>query len=183
MSGPVDILIEERAWKREIPDLADAANAAASAALTEAGFDPAECELSLLACDDARISALNARFRGIERPTNVLSWPALEAADALPGQSPRLPRLPETPGPCHLGDVALALQTAMREANQRGVRLKSHAIHLILHGSLHLCGYDHETAADAALMEGTETRLLRGLGIADPYVIVEADADATASNR
>lgn len=177
----VDLVVEDPAWDTALPDLAEVAERAARAALAEAGLDPARWTLSLLACDDARIAGLNARFRGREGPTNVLSWPAFPLAPPRPGSPP--PRPPEPPPGAagHLGDVAIALGTAAREAESADRALKSHVIHLILHGMLHCLGHDHETEADAALMEGIETRLLSGMDIADPYRFIEADAEGSAS--
>lgn len=182
MTGPVDLVVEEPRWLRALPDLQQAADLAASAGLRQTGLDPARCEIALLACDDAQIAALNGRFRGRPRPTNVLSWPVLPPdADRVGG----FPKPPAAAGdrPVALGDLALAFQTVTHEAEQRGVGLKSHVIHLILHGTLHLLGYDHETEADAALMEATETSLLKGLGVSDPYALVENDAGLPVSDR
>lgn len=182
MSVPlVDLVIEAPGWQRALPDLAPAAETAAAAALRGAGLAPAGYTVCLLACDDARIARLNAEFRGREVPTNVLSWPAFELAPAEPGAPPGRPPAPAAGRPCHLGDLALALETARSEAESRGVSLKSHVIHLILHGCLHLLGYDHQAEADAARMEGLETSLLGGLGIEDPHSAFEPDAGPAAS--
>lgn len=182
MSEPlVDLVVEAPDWIAALPDLGPAADLAATAALQGAGLDPPRYTLCVLACDDARIARLNADFRGREAPTNVLSWPAFELAPQAPGAPPGQPPAPSLGAPVHLGDVAVALQTARAEAESRGVSLKSHAIHLILHGCLHLLGYDHQTEEDAARMEGLETRLLCGLGIEDPHTIMEEDAGPAAS--
>lgn len=181
MSATVDLVIEAEDWQAALPELAEAADAAARAAIADAGIDPDRHSLCVLACDDRRIAALNAQFRDRERPTNVLSWPAFPLAPERPGDPPKHPPEPRGPDPLHLGDVAIALQTAAREAESRGVSLKSHVIHLILHGCLHLLGHDHETEEDAERMEGIETRLLAGLGIDDPYILVETDAGGSAS--
>ena len=123
-----------------------------------AGRDPSAWTLCLLACDDARIAALNGAFRGRARATNVLSWPA---HSTLPADSPGAPR--------HLGDIALALETVRGEAAAASLPLKDHAMHLILHGCLHLLGHDHDTDTEATVMEGIESRVLTGMGLADPY--------------
>ncbi|HUF56509.1 MAG TPA: rRNA maturation RNase YbeY [Thermohalobaculum sp.] len=175
----VELIVDEPGWQARLPDLAEIAEAAARAALDATGLAPAGMTIALLACDDAGIALLNARFRGRDRPTNVLSWPAYDLGPGAPGARPPAP--PEHAE--HLGDVAIALQTTMREADERGISLKSHATHLILHGCLHLLGYDHDRAEDADLMEGIETRTLIRLGIADPYLIVDPGAAAPHPER
>ena len=117
---------------------------------------------SLLFADDAEVRELNREWRGKDKPTNVLSFPMLEREDLL-ALSPDGP--PEL-----LGDIALALETCAREAGEKGVPLEHHAAHLIIHGLLHLAGYDHETGPDdAAAMEALEIKALALIGIADPY--------------
>lgn len=158
----VDTIIEAEAW--EGMDLSALAEDAARAALTAVGLDPAAHEVSLLACDDARIAGLNAEFRGKPAPTNVLSWPSADLAPETPGDRPHLEEAEE-----ELGDIALAWETCCREAKALDRPLEDHLRHLVIHGVLHLLGYDHETDEDAALMEGLEVRILAGMGIADPY--------------
>jgi len=153
-----ETLIESPDWERALPELPALAEAAARAAIAACGRDPTAWSLCLLACDDARIAALNRGFRGRDRATNVLSWPAFPA---LPPDEPEAPR--------HLGDIAIALGTVRAEAAARSIPLKDHASHLILHGCLHLLGHDHETGAQAAEMEGIESRVLTGLGLRDPW--------------
>lgn len=166
--GPcVDLLIEDPGWDAALPDLARHAETAFALACRGAGRDPARHTLSLLACDDARIAALNAEFRGKAAATNVLAWPAADPVAPEPG--------PDGP-PLFLGDVAIALGTTAREAEAGGLTLKEHAIHLILHASLHCLGFDHETERSAGVMEGIETRALAAIGIADPYCRGGAEA-------
>ncbi len=117
---------------------------------------------SVLFADDAEVHALNREWRGKDKPTNVLSFPMLEREDllALPAEGP-----PEL-----LGDLALALETCQREAIDKGISLEHHTAHLIIHGLLHLAGYDHETSPeDARQMESLEIKALALMGIADPY--------------
>ncbi|MEM1345884.1 MAG: rRNA maturation RNase YbeY [Pseudomonadota bacterium] len=159
--GLVEVIAEEPGWATALPDLPALAETAAGLALTAEARDPTRWTLALLACSDARIATLNAEFRSRARPTNVLSWPSFTV---LP-RDDSLPTLERT----HLGDLAIALETVAFEADQAGISLKHHAIHLILHGCLHLLGYDHANEAEAVRMERTEARLLAGLGIADPY--------------
>jgi probable rRNA maturation factor len=101
------------------------------------------------------LRALNLRWRGLDKPTNVLSFPA-----PPPGRRG---------DPTTLGDIALAYETLAREAEDLGVPLADHYRHLLAHGFLHLIGYDHETDAEAERMEALETRILRRLGVGDPY--------------
>lgn len=114
-------------------------------------FEPKGESFAALFTSDDAVKALNTQWRGKDMPTNVLSFPA-----------------PETAGT--LGDIALAYETCAREAGEQGKSLKDHATHLLVHGLLHLLGYDHEADDDAAEMEGLEKDILAGLGIADPYV-------------
>ncbi len=112
-------------------------------------------EVSLCLADDAQLQALNLRWRGLDKPTNVLSFPA----------APHGRRAEPFP----LGDIALAYQTLAREASELGVPLADHYRHLVAHGFLHLIGYDHETAEEAERMEALESRIMARLGVADPY--------------
>ncbi|MEM6309648.1 MAG: rRNA maturation RNase YbeY [Pseudomonadota bacterium] len=121
-----------------------------------------EIEGSLLGCDDAQISALNAEFREKASPTNVLSWPAEDL------EPPDLPK-PDPDGVIELGDIAMAYETCAREAAEQDKTLSDHSAHLVVHGLLHLLGYDHERDEDATLMEGLEKEILGKLGIKDPY--------------
>jgi probable rRNA maturation factor len=136
----------------------------AAAALTQIApelANPRLC-LSLVFADDAEVRALNREWRGKDKPTNVLSFPMLERDELLA-------LAPEGP-PELLGDIALALETCLREAQDKGVSLEHHAAHLIVHGLLHLAGYDHETSPeDATIMEALEIKALALMGIADPY--------------
>ncbi|MCV6584513.1 MAG: rRNA maturation RNase YbeY [Marinibacterium sp.] len=163
---PLDITLEDDRWSDlALPDLAERAIAAA---LGHLGLDPASCEISLLGCDDARIAGLNAEFRDKPSPTNVLSWPAEDLSPDTPG-GPPLPPEPDFTGEIALGDIAIAYDTCAREADVARKTLHDHATHLIVHGLLHLLGYDHIIEADADRMERLETEILGNLGIADPY--------------
>ena len=116
-------------------------------------------EVSLLFCDDARIRELNREWRGLDKPTNVLSFPAVPAD-----------RLATSP---LLGDIAVAFETVSRESKDEGKTLSHHTSHMIVHGLLHLLGYDHETDEEAEEMEALERAALARLGIADPYAATE----------
>jgi len=167
MADLVETVIEHDAWE-EI-GIAALADAACLATLDLLGIAPAGFGVVVLACDDARIAALNAEFRDMPRPTNVLSWPSDERAPSRAGAGPAPPRPGSADDPAHLGDIALAWETCRREAEAAGRPLRAHALHLLVHGCLHLLGYDHVRQADAALMEGLETQILATLGVPDPY--------------
>lgn len=155
--------IEDEAWPDAAPWYREIALRAAEQALAVAAVDEDEVEISALLCGDARIAALNAAFRGKEAATNVLSWPAHDLAPPAPGAPPPPPPDGE------LGDVALARETIEKEANAQQISVEAHFAHLFLHGVLHLLGYDHETDADATVMEGLESRAMAAMGFADPY--------------
>lgn len=156
-------MIEDARW--DALELGALAETAVSAALTGVGLEPSAFEVSLMACDDARIAALNADFRGKPQPTNVLSWPSQERGAAVAGETPVAPDL----GDPELGDIAVAYGVCAAEAEATGKSMQDHVTHLIVHGTLHLLGYDHERDADATLMEGLEVQILGNLGLADPY--------------
>lgn len=159
----VDVLIEDDRWTEA--GIEPLAPIAVAATLTRLGLEPDAWEVSLLACDDARIAELNTTFRDKPTATNVLSWPSEERGADAPGGLPP----PPDPGDPELGDIAIAYETCKAEAEAAGLKLADHVTHLIVHGTLHLLGYDHIDDADAALMEGLETEILATLGVSDPY--------------
>ena len=162
----LDITMEDRRWAAlEFEGLSQRA---VLATLAHLALDPDRAEISLLACDDARIAALNADFRGKPTPTNVLSWPSEERAATRPGGQP-LPLQAGPDGMTEIGDIAISYDTCASEAAAAGKGIDDHVTHLIVHGTLHLLGYDHETKQDAALMEGLEVEILGKLGLDDPY--------------
>lgn len=161
----VDVLVEAPGWG----DPTALITRAVAAALAHHGLDPAGYEVSVLACDDARIRVLNAEFRGQDKPTNVLSWPATDLAADTPGATPYPPDPGDADDPVPLGDIALALETCQTEATAAGRPLDWHIAHLSVHSVLHLLGYDHDLDADAVLMEARETAILATMGIPDPY--------------
>jgi probable rRNA maturation factor len=162
-----ETVLEHDAW--QAVDLPALAERAARAVLAELGPPPEGFAISLLACDDARIAALNAAFRGKPQPTNVLSWPSEDRAPDRPGARPEPPE-PGPPGdPAELGDIALAWETCHAEAIAADKPLADHLSHLVVHSLLHLLGYDHISDTDAEIMEATEVRALARMGLADPY--------------
>jgi probable rRNA maturation factor len=147
------IIIEHEGWKsiRGLKVLAEKTVAAATLASHR------KKEITLLFGSDATLKTLNHDWRGLNKPTNVLSFPA--PSDV------KLPRGEIKP----LGDIALAYETVLREAEAGKISMKAHTTHLIVHGVLHLLGYDHMDDVDAAKMEAKEIRILKSLGVADPY--------------
>jgi probable rRNA maturation factor len=124
---------------------------------------PAAYEISVKLTDDAEVQALNATYRNKDKPTNVLSFPMLQ-----PGFMEATGMADD--GEILVGDIVLAYETCAREAGEKGVSVTDHASHLMVHGVLHLLGYDHvDDEAEAQEMEEMETRALAQLGIADPY--------------
>jgi len=139
---------------------------AAEAAIAESAFpqlttSSRPVELSVRLTSDGEVQALNSTWRGKDKPTNVLSFPQLEP-DELGAIAPEGPEL-------MLGDIVLAHGVCAREAQDKAIRLEEHAAHLVVHGTLHLLGYDHGNDAAAEAMERREVRALARLGIADPY--------------
>ncbi len=152
MSVTVELTIEDPSWTA-LGDLQCLVERAVAAALAEAGVaSRGGTELSCLLCDDAAIQALNLLWRGIDRPTNVLSFPAT---------GPGAERM--------LGDIVVAYGTVSREALAESKAMRDHFAHLVVHGTLHLVGQDHEAEAEAEVMEALETRAMARLGMADPY--------------
>lgn len=145
----VTVLVEEPQWRtegRSFPaELRRAARATLDAAKSATG------SLTILLAGDAKLEALNTQFRGKAKPTNVLSFPAS--------------------GEEYLGDVAIAYGVTVREARDAAKSVHDHALHLAVHGVLHLLGYDHESAREARIMEPLEIAILAKLGIADPYAV------------
>ena len=157
----LDMVIDGRCWPVNIiADLRARLGAATDAVRDSCGGPP--LEVGALLCDNARMVELNGQFRGKPTPTNVLSFPNGEAAGMEAEQSAP-------------GEIAIAFETVRDEADRDGKTFDDHLVHLWIHGLLHLMGHDHETDADAEIMERTETRLLAMLGIADPYAVAGED--------
>jgi len=158
----VDCVIEDPRWAEL--ELATLAQRAVEAALARAAGD-GDWEVAVLGCDDARIASLNGDFRDRAAATNVLSWPSDERGAERDGG---IPERPDADDP-ELGDIAIAYETCCREAQSAGIEPRAHVTHLLVHGCLHLLGYDHIREADGDLMEALEIEILAGLGIDDPY--------------
>jgi probable rRNA maturation factor len=142
----VALVIEDAKWRGR-RRIAARLRKAAEAALAHEGAKDAA--LTLLLAGDEKLRALNRAFRGKDRPTNVLSFPA--------------------GAPDYLGDIALAYGVTAKEAREQRTSFADHAAHLVVHGVLHLLGYDHQTGRDARMMEPLEAKILAGLGVRDPY--------------
>ena len=147
-----------RSWHRACPDVERLADAAARLAVADAGLSAPQIVLGLRLTDDAEQRRLNRAYRGRDLPTNVLSFAAADPTGPLPAGAPLL-----------LGDIVLAFETIAREAVEQQKPIADHLRHLVVHGALHLLGYDHECEADAALMEAREIELLATMGVPDPY--------------
>ena len=158
MAPVIEIMIEAGGWDA-LGDIETLTRRAVETCveMADAEVDEEE-ELSLLLCDDARIRELNRDFRGLDKPTNVLSFPA-----------------PEQVGSLALGDIAIAFETVAREAAEEGKSLADHYSHMVVHGLLHILGYDHEMDDEAEIMEALERAILGRMGIADPYASAGGD--------
>jgi probable rRNA maturation factor len=152
----IDVQTQSPLWDAQplaAQTVREAIGAAASALSTAGG------EVSIVLTNDSAIRVLNRDWRGIDKATNVLSFPALQPTGARkPGDAPRM-----------LGDIAIAYQTMRREADEEQKPFNHHLSHLAVHGFLHLIGYDHDNDADAEAMEKLEVEILAQLGIPDPY--------------
>ena len=147
----LDISVDDRDWTA-VPNLRKLARRAISAAINDN-----KVSLSLLFTSDAKILEINRQWRGKATATNVLSFP-VSTETPVPAGEPR-----------PLGDIALAFGVISREAEEQEKPIAHHVTHLIVHGALHLLGYDHETDSEAEAMEAREIMILAGLGIENPY--------------
>ena len=166
-----EVLVVADAWQSE-PGAEAVVHRAIAAAAGMVDADTDEAELAVMLTDDAGIRTLNSNWRGIDKPTNVLSFPALQPTGAGgPDDAPRM-----------LGDIAIAYETTRREADDEQKPFDHHLSHLAVHGFLHLIGYDHEKDDDAEAMEALETEILAQLGIPNPYADRNPDADRERMN-
>jgi probable rRNA maturation factor len=153
-----EVLVVADCWRAE-PDAEAVIQRAVAAAAEIANADVGEAELAVMLTDDSGIRTLNGNWRGIDKPTNVLSFPALPPTGlGGPDDAPRM-----------LGDIAIAYETTRKEADDEQKPFDHHLSHLAIHGFLHLIGYDHEKDDDAETMEALEQEVLAQLGIPDPY--------------
>jgi probable rRNA maturation factor len=150
-----------RSWEKLVREAAEAA--IAESALPQLTASERPVELSVRLAGDDEVRALNARWRGKDKATNVLSFPLANPDDFQSANIPEQELL--------LGDIVLARGVCEAEALEKGVSVQEHASHLLVHGTLHLLGYDHHDDAAAAEMESREVRALARLGISDPYAV------------
>jgi probable rRNA maturation factor len=150
-----------RSWNLLVRRAAEAAIAESD--YPELGKSERPVEISVTLTGDEQVRALNAKWRGKDKPTNVLSFPMAEERDLRAANVAGAELL--------LGDIILARGVCEQEAAEKDVGMEAHATHLIVHGTLHLLGYDHEREADAADMEAREVRALERLGISNPYEV------------
>ncbi|MCJ8143524.1 rRNA maturation RNase YbeY [Ancylobacter sp. A5.8] len=164
----IDVLVEAPAWDA-VPDaeslVTRAVIAACEGAATEYELDIEGAEIAVMLTDDAGIRALNRDWRGKDKATNVLSFPTPEVA--------------RRGGDPHLGDIAIAIETLEREATSEAKPFADHLVHLAVHGTLHLLGYDHEVPEEAEEMEAMERAVLASLGVPDPYAETEPVSQAS----
>ena len=153
-----EVLVVADCWLNE-PDVEAVIQRAIAVAAEMVDADTSEAELAVMLTDDGGIRTLNKNWRGLDKPTNVLSFPALQLTTERSSQD--APRM--------LGDIAIAYETTRREADDEQKRFDHHLSHLAIHGFLHLIGYDHEKDQDAETMETLEREILAQLDIPDPY--------------
>ena len=161
MTPHIDVTVALETWSTAVADVEEVCQRAAMEALVRSNRAAIETEISVLLCDDDTVSRLNGEYRGQTRPTNILSFPIGNPDDG--------------PDPHLLGDVAIAFETVAAEAASSHLAIVDHLTHLVVHGVLHLLGYDHQITREAEEMEDLEIEILDSLGIADPYA---ADPDA-----
>jgi probable rRNA maturation factor len=159
-----EVLVVADCWDAE-PDAETIVMRAIEAAASMVDADTNDAELAVMLTDDTGIRTLNNNWRGIDKPTNVLSFPALQP----PGGHEPQESEESCDAPRMLGDIAIAYQTTRREADEEQKPFAHHLSHLAVHGFLHLVGYDHEKDGEAEMMEGLEREILAQLGIPDPY--------------
>ena len=162
---PVEVLIEEEAWN--VQGLRRISLEAFREVMLYFEYDQSEFEVSILGCDDKKIKALNEGFLLKDSATNVLSWPARERRPEIAGTPPT--RLDHTID-IFVGDIAISYETCWHEATKVGKNFALHVSHLLIHGMLHLMGFDHQNDADATVMEGIETEILGKMGMDVQYV-------------
>lgn len=144
------------------------ANQAVNSTLVHLNLDPDKFEIAILACDDEKIQELNSNFRGINKKTNILSWPEKDLSPKVSGTMPMKPE-PINREPMFLGNLAISFEFVVKEAKKLNKDFYNHLYHLISHGTLHLLGFVHELELDAKIMENKEREILSKVGIVDPY--------------
>ncbi len=158
-----DVSIPEPQWSESFLDVEAITQRAMTLTVQHANLpkriDMRDLEASVVLANDDLIHVLNREYRGMDKPTNVLSFATLDSDDPVPDE-----------GPFPLGDIILSYQTIDREASEQGKFFKDHFTHMIVHGTLHLLGYDHQTEDEANIMETLEIRILQKMNIQNPYL-------------
>ena len=159
----IDITLSEPEWSASFLDVESISRLAMTIAIQNAilprKLETRDMEASIVLANDDLIHVLNREYRGMDKPTNVLSFANLDSDDPMPEE-----------GPYPLGDIILSYQTIDREANEQGKFFKDHFTHMIVHGTLHLLGYDHQDEDEANIMETLEIRILQKMNIQNPYM-------------
>lgn len=159
----IDVTVSEPEWNASFLDVEEVARTAVRLTLRIARLPPVmkgrAFETSVVLANDDLIQILNHEYRDMDKPTNVLSFATIDSDDPLPKE-----------GPFPLGDIILSYQTIDREAREQGKFFKDHFTHMVIHGTLHLIGYDHQTEDEANIMETLEIRILGKLNIQNPYM-------------
>lgn len=156
MSDGLQLSVQEKQWRKAVPGLRALCRKAISSVL-----NLKQNEVSLVLADDAFVHQLNFQYRGMDKPTNVLSFP--------------MPRMDVPMAP--LGDIVVAFETVQRESVAQGKSFEAHLVHLLIHGALHLAGYDHIIEEEALQMEALEVQKMRALGYENPYLEKKSETD------
>lgn len=161
----VDVIVHNECWLETLPSIEENTLSICQQALRFTGITAhlEQLELSVTLADDAHVQMLNKQYRQKDKPTNVLSFPNSSLTP------PDFEDIDDYEGYLLLGDIVLSLETLEKEAQEQGKSLQAHFTHLLVHGLLHLLGYDHETEEEAVIMEALETRILAEWGIESPY--------------
>ena len=162
----IEFINESKKWGKKKSVVI--ANQAVNSTLVHLNLDPDKFEIAILACDNEKIQELNTNFRGINKNTNILSWPEKDLSPKVSGTMPMKPE-PINREPMFLGNLAISFEFIVKEAEKLNKDFYNHLYHLISHGTLHLLGFVHELELDAKIMENKEREILSKVGIVDPY--------------
>ncbi len=157
----LDADVRDSRWYEKISDIENLCQKAIDATFQEVRINAREIEISVVLTGDDDVAVLNSQYRDKSGPTNVLSFPVFDTLDEIADVSSEMPAI--------LGDVVIAFETVVREADASGVLIEDHLQHLVVHGVLHLLGYDHISEDQAMIMEFLESKILTLLDVPDPY--------------